>query len=260
MSVRRGELPPPPDGVPPARTPAGTVVYAIGDVHGRCDLLEAIHRAVQEDSAARRPRRRVMVYLGDYVSRGIDSQRVVDLVRRHRPAGFEVVALKGNHEDLLLRYLAGEAWAGRHWFDYDGLEALEHYGVVAADRSARDDATLESLRLRFGRALPAEHLAFFRALPVSHDEGGYRFVHGGIRPGVALGAQSDHDQMWIRAPFLESEGDHGAVIVHGHSIEAEVRARWNRIGIDTGAYRSGVLTCLVLDGAARALLQTVPGG
>lgn len=257
MTLRHTELPP--AARAETRPPPGSVVYAVGDVHGRFDLLEAIQRGVGEDAARRPARRRVLVYLGDYVSRGLDSRRVVDLVRGHRPAGFEVVALKGNHEDLLLRWLGGEAAAGRHWFDYDGLDALAHYGVVAADPGARDDPTLESLRRRFAAALPGEHLAFFRTLAVSHDEGGYRFVHAGVRPGVPLAAQDAGDQMWIRAPFLESEDDHGAVIVHGHSIAAEAEVRWNRVGIDTGAYRTGVLTCLILEGAERALLQTAPG-
>ncbi len=257
MTLRRTELPP--AARAETRTPPGSVVYAVGDVHGRCDLLAALQLAVGEDAGRRPARRRVLVYLGDYVSRGLDSRRVVDQVRGHRPDGFEVVALKGNHEDLLLRWLGGEGPAGRHWFDYDGLDALAHYGVAAADREARDDATLEDLRRRFAAALPAEHLAFFRTLAVSHDEGGYRFVHAGVRPGVALAAQQAGDQMWIRSEFLESEEDHGAVIVHGHSISEEVQVRRNRIGIDTGAYRTGVLTCLVLEGAERALLQTAPG-
>jgi serine/threonine protein phosphatase 1 len=126
------------------------------------------------------------------------------------------------------------------------------------ERAAHDDDSLEALRRRFSHALPADHLGFFRSLSVAHDEGGYRFVHAGVRPGVPLSAQSDADQLWIRRPFLESERDHGAVVVHGHSIAPEVQVRRNRIGIDTGAYRSGVLTCLVLEGASRVLLQTVP--
>lgn len=254
MSLRRTALPP-----AAARTPPGSVVYAVGDVHGRSDLLEPLLEGVREDAARRHAGRRVLVYLGDYVSRGVDSRRVVDLVRRPLLAGLEVVTLKGNHEDLLLHFLDGDLSAGRHWFDFDGLDALAHYGVDPGDRAAHDDATLEDLRRRFARALPAEHLGFFRSLAVARDEGDYRFVHGGVRPGVPLAAQRDADQMWIRDPFLDSARDHGAVVVHGHSIAAEVQVRPNRIGIDTGAYRSGVLTCLVLDGAARALLQTGPG-
>ncbi|HMA46303.1 MAG TPA: metallophosphoesterase, partial [Frankiaceae bacterium] len=205
MILRRTELPPADRAE--ARTPPGSVVYAVGDIHGCCDLLAALQQGVREDAGRRSARRRVLVYLGDYVSRGLDSRRVVDLVRGHRPGGFEVVALKGNHEDLLLRYIEGDPAAGRHWFDYDGLDALAHYGVVTADREARDDDAVESLRRRFVAALPPEHLEFFQALAVSHDEGGYRFVHAGVRPGVTLAAQAAHDQMWIRSPFLESRGD-----------------------------------------------------
>lgn len=241
---------------PHGRTPPGTVIYAIGDIHGRCDLLETMHAGIGVDVRLRPARRRVVVYLGDYVSRGVDSRRVVDMVRERKPAGCEVVMLKGNHEDLLLRYLDGELEAGRHWFDYDGLDTLACYGVEAADRQARDDETLESLRRRFAEALPTGHLEFFRTLRVGHREGSYYFAHGGIRPGVAIEAQSEHDRMWIRKDFVESDADHGAIVVHGHSIASEPEVRHNRIGIDTGAYESGVLTCLVLDGAERAFLQT----
>lgn len=257
MSLHWAECRPPAGGrAPSASTPPGTVVYAIGDIHGRSDLLQAIHQGIAVDARLRPARRKVVVYLGDYVSRGIDSRRVVDMVRERRLNGCEVVTLKGNHEDLLLRYLDGELDAGRHWFDYDGLDALSHFGVEAADRQARDDTTLESLRRRFAAALAPEHVDFFRELGVSHREGGYYFAHAGIRPGVALDAQNDHDRMWIRGLFLRSGDDHGATVIHGHSIAAQPEVRTNRIGIDTGAYRSGVLTCLVLDGAERAFLQT----
>lgn len=237
-------------------TPPGTVIYAIGDIHGRADLLQALQQAIVADAATRRARRRVLVYLGDYVSRGSDSPRVVELARAYRPAGFDVVTLKGNHEDLLLRYLEGDLDAGRHWFDYDGLDTLADYGVDAADRAARDEAMLESLRRRFAAALPAAHLGFFRTLKTFHRAGGYYFVHAGIHPGVPLEFQRDWDRMWIRARFLESDAEHGALIVHGHSISTAPEFRHNRIGIDTGAYASGVLTCLVLDGPEHTVLQT----
>ncbi|MBI5069613.1 MAG: serine/threonine protein phosphatase [Deltaproteobacteria bacterium] len=236
--------------------PEGAVVYAVGDVHGRIDLLEELLAGVVADAAWHPARRRVLVMLGDYVSRGLDSRGVVELLRRWEAPGFERVALRGNHEDLLLRYLDGDHAAGRHWFDYDGLEALAHYGV----RPAPGRGSLEALRQGLRQALPEEHLAFFRSLPVSHGEGGYHFVHAGVCPGVPLPAQSRHDQMWIRRPFLESERDHGAVVVHGHSVTREPEVRPNRIGIDTGAYRTGVLTCLALEGSRRWFLQTVPRG
>jgi serine/threonine protein phosphatase 1 len=205
----------------------------------------------------------VVVFLGDYLSRGLDSRAVLERVRTWRPdlpdlpGRAKVVALKGNHEDLALRFLGGDLEAGRHWFDYGGLSALAHYGVVAPDPLARDVATLMALRQGFEQALPPEHLAFLRDLAISHREFDYCFVHAGVRPGVALADQTAHDQMWIRKRFLESHAEHGAMIVHGHSIHAEPEVHANRIGIDTGAYASGVLTCLVLDGAQRAFLQAV---
>jgi serine/threonine protein phosphatase 1 len=248
----------PPEGAakPVATTPEGTAVYAIGDIHGRCDLLEMIQRGIAIDAGMRRAERKVIVYLGDYLSRGTDSRRVVDSVREWRPNGCEIVMLKGNHEDMALRFLDGELEAGRHWFDYGGLDALAQYGVEAADRAARDDETMASLRRHFANAVPPQHLAFFRNLNVSHREGGYHFVHAGIRPGVPLVMQNEHDQMWIRKRFLESDEEHGATVVHGHSITPEPQVRHNRIGIDTGAYASGVLTCLILEGNERSFLQT----
>ena len=258
MTLKRSELPPLPGGL--VGTPAGTVVYAVGDIHGRCDLLELIHEGIDQDSRRRAAQRKVLVYLGDYVSRGIDSHRVVELVLRARPGGCEVVCLKGNHEDQLLRYLGGDLDAGRRWFEVDGLETLAHYGVLARLGRERDEKVMESLRQRFAGALPGEHREFFRRLAVSHVEGGYRFVHAGLRPGVPFAGQSEHDQMWIRRPFLDSDLDHGAVVVHGHSVSARLQLRHNRIGIDTGAYASGVLTCLVLDGETRCALQTERDG
>lgn len=239
-----------------SRTPDDTVIYAIGDIHGCLGLLAAIQDRIAEDARRRSARRKEVVYLGDYVSRGEDSRGVVDRVREWRPDGFERITLKGNHEDLLLRFLAGELDAGRHWFDYDGLDALAGYGVAIPDRRARDDTSVAVLRERFACALPKPHLDFFRSLRTGYRAGDYCFVHGGVRPGVPLTKQSDHDRMWIRKSFLDSDADHGAVIVHGHSISAQPVVRHNRIGIDTGAYHSGVLTCLVLDGTTRSFLRT----
>jgi len=244
----------------PSRTPPGTVVYAIGDIHGCCDLLDTLLQGIEQDCAQRPRQRTVVVYLGDYLSRGSDSRAVVNRVMSWQPqteGTNEIIALTGNHEELALRYLGGELEAGRHWFDHDGLDALAHYGVIAADASARDDASMLTLRDRFAQALPQQHLLFFQSLAVSHREQDYHFVHAGVRPGVALSDQSAYDQIWIRKRFLESELDHGAVVVHGHSISAEPTVRHNRIGIDTGASASGVLTCLVLDGTQRTFLQAV---
>jgi len=244
---------------PLARTPDDTVIYAIGDIHGRCDLLEKIQRSISGHIRLYPAGRKVIVYLGDYLDRGINSRRVVDMVREWRPvdcSAAEIVTLKGNHEDLALRYLDGEIDAGRHWFDFDGLDGLDHYGVDSNDRSARDDETMKIMRNRFAAALPDEHLKFLLGLKTSHREGDYLFVHAGIRPGVALDEQSDSDMMWIRDLFLESDNNHGVTVVHGHTIANKPQIRHNRIGIDTGAYASGILTCLMLEGTERTFLHT----
>jgi len=239
-----------------SQTPPDTVIYAIGDIHGRLDLLAKIHDRIAVDARLRSAQSKLVVYLGDYVSRGEDSRRVVDRVLEWLPEGFERITLKGNHEDLLLRFLDGDLDAGRHWFDYDGLDTLAHYGVAVSDRQTGDDASVAVLRGRFAAALPQSHLDFFRSLPANYRAGDYYFVHGGVRPGVPLAEQREHDCMWIRKSFLDSDADHGAIVVHGHSISNAPVVRHNRVGIDTGAYRSDVLTCLVLDGTRREFLQT----
>jgi len=238
------------------QTPADTVVYAIGDIHGRLDLLDRMHRQIADDAMRRAASRRQVVYLGDYASRGPDTAGVVDRVCAWLPEGFERITLKGNHEDLLLRFLDGEIDTGRHWLDYGGLEAMSAYGVVIAEREARDDASVIALGEDLAERIPTSHLEFFRGLQTRYRSGGYFFVHGGVRPGVPLEEQSDRDCLWIRKTFLNSDADHGAMVVHGHSISDEPELRHNRIGIDTGAYRSGILTCLVLEGEARSFLQT----
>ena len=269
---------------PPPRTPKDTVIYAIGDIHGSSPLLEEIIDAIRIDARGRRAGRRVVVFLGDYVNRGSDSRAVVELALDPGLPGFEIVALRGNNEDLLLRFLDGELSVGAHWLDYGGVETMSHYGMAVVSPRTRDPAELEALRWRseampdygvgsreprgpeqaalerlrrdFAATLPRRHLEFFRALRVAHREGDYYFAHAGIRPGVPLEGQTDLDRMWIRQSFLDSDADHGAVVVHGHSIAPAPEVRHNRIGIDTGAYRSGVLTCLVLEGSERAFLQT----
>lgn len=251
-------------GVP--RVPAGSVVYAIGDVHGRLGLLRALHAAIVADAARRPARRRVVVHLGDLVDRGEDTPGVVDHLLRWRPPGFRCVTLRGNHEHLLARWLSGDARAGRHWLRHGGLTTLEQYGAGAPPAWLLDapwgapglDAALQALRERLAAALPQRHHHWLTTLAARHREGDYLFVHAGVRPGVPLARQSERDLLWIRRRFLASDAEHGAVIVHGHCPAPQPQWRRNRIGIDTGAWTSGVLTALVLEGERRAVLQTQP--
>ncbi len=233
-----------------ARPPAGTVVYAIGDVHGRLDLLERMHAAILGDAAHREAARRAIVYLGDYIDRGPSSRQVLDLLSQCPLPGFEVVHLKGNHEDIALRFLAGSMPNGAHWLRYGGEAAAASYGVAAAKMD------LPQLRLAMLKAVPASHLHFLRRLRPWHREGDYFFVHAGVRPGVPLDDQRTGDLIWIREHFFDSDADFGAVVVHGHSITGEPQFRANRIGIDTGAYASGRLTCVALEGDTCTVLQT----
>ncbi len=237
----------------PARAPDGRRIYAIGDIHGRADLLREIHGMIRGDAeAAGDGKATVVVHLGDYVDRGPRSREVVDMLLA--PAGgVESVCLKGNHEDLMLAFLDGRE-DGRMWLHNGGAATLASYGVPMIDY-AGDDMRAQARRA-LADHLPAAHDDFLRGLKLMHLEGDYLFVHAGVRPGVDLARQDESDLIWIRDAFLDATEDYGKIIVHGHSIRPEVELMPNRIGIDTGAFRSGRLTCLVLDGTSRRLLQT----
>jgi serine/threonine protein phosphatase 1 len=234
--------------------PADTRVYAIGDVHGRADLLRALRAKIVEDARRAPIARKVVVYLGDYVDRGHESRQVVDMLIDEPLDGFESVHLKGNHEAFMLGFL-DDAAMGPPWFANGGLATLLSYGVGLGE-GTRAGERAEFAHAAFRAALPARHKAFLEALPYLHVEGDYAFVHAGIRPGVALEKQSPQDLMWIRQEFLASSVRHPKMIVHGHSIHFTPEARPNRIGIDTGAYATGTLTCLVLERTKRDFLYT----
>ena len=232
-----------------------TIVYAVGDIHGRADLLEVLTRRILDDAAGRRQERKVIVFLGDYVDRGDSSRGVIDFLidAARSDDGFERVFLKGNHEDAMMRFLAGEG-GGKWWIErLGGAATLRSYGVdVPSWRGI-----LESARHRLRRNLPDSHAAFLESLKLVHREDGHLFVHAGLRPGVPLDEQDPEDLLWIRDEFLHSNADFGGVVVHGHTIcwnGPEIRS--NRIGIDTGACVTGVLTCLVLSPGRMDFLQT----
>ena len=244
----------PPPRVRAPAVPRGTRVYAVGDIHGEIGALTRLVAKIREDAAASAAERRVLVFLGDYVDRGFDSQAVIDFLLALPAPGIERVFLRGNHEAWMLDFLA-DARAGPAWLEAGGQATLLSYGVTLPP-APRDDAGLEALRGALARAIPAGHMAFLAGLALHHVEGDYAFVHAGIRPGVGLDDQRERDLLWIREEFTRDRRDHGKVIVHGHSMTHRPETRRNRIGIDTGAYATGCLTCLVLEGAERRFLHS----
>jgi serine/threonine protein phosphatase 1 len=242
----------------PRPAPDGLAIYAVGDIHGRLDLLIELQARILADAARRRAARRVVVYLGDYVDRGPDSRSVLERLTARPLPGFDSVHLRGNHEQMMLDFADGSG-RGMAWFPNGGGETLASYGLDAPAGGLRP-APDAAARLRAGllAALPTSHDAFLRALPACHRIGDYVFVHAGIRPGVALADQSEVDMLWIREPFLGANTEHGFVVVHGHTVSLAPQIRTNRIGIDTGAYATGVLTALAIEGGRVDILRTAP--
>ena len=229
-----------------------TRVYAVGDIHGRADLLGAIIEEIQNDSKASSLRRKVLVYIGDYVDRGLQSREVIDYLLSSPTREFEVVYLKGNHEAWLLEFLEGKH-NGVEWFWNGGRATLLSYGVeLNADRIL--EGRLDTARIQLSRNLPEAHLTFLKSLKLTHTEGDYLFVHAGVRPGKPLEAQVEADLLWIRDEFTRNESGLGKCVVHGHTVSEAPEIRPNRIGIDTGAYATDRLTCLVLEGESRRFL------
>jgi len=238
-----------------ALTPPGTRIYAIGDIHGRLDLLTRLHALIAADAAAAAADRRVLVYVGDYVDRGPHSSGVIDLLLDSPLPGFEAVHLLGNHEDAMLRF-PDDITVGPTWLYYGGVETLLSYEIELPPGAWRDERELRRLQGEVRRRVPRRHVEFMRRMKMTHEEGDYLFVHAGIRPGVPIERQVREDLLWIRGEFLESRTDHGRMVVHGHTISPAPDVQPNRIGIDTGAFFSNRLTCLVLDGATRSFLHT----
>ena len=235
------------------RAPDGWRAYAVGDIHGRVDLLDRLLADIERDNDARGPCRTLLVFLGDLIDRGPTSNEVVERLRTYRRPGVETAFIAGNHEEVLLRLLAGERGLMRHWLKFGGGDCLRSYGLdpVGLDRIG-ETAALAQLREKF----PPAHEKFLTGFADTVRFGDYLFVHAGIRPQVDLSLQRQADLRWIRDPFLTDATDHGFMVVHGHTISERVVERSNRIGIDTGAYRSGVLSAIGLEGTNRWYLDT----
>ena len=208
--------------------------------------------SIEDDCRNRGPADTTILLLGDLVDRGPDSKGVVDRAMRWDESFAQLGCILGNHEASLLSVLSGETkWLGS-WLGYGGRETLLSYGVAPETVSADEDEIVEATR----DSVPDDHREWLESLPLFERRGDYVFAHAGIRPGVPIDEQEARDLLWIRGEFLESRADHGAVIVHGHSITSDVDERANRIGIDTGAYFSDKLTALGLESGDRWFLQT----
>jgi len=232
-----------PAGSTTRRVPDGTRVYCVGDIHGRDDLLRDVAGCVDADMATRSFDNAVTVFLGDYIDRGADSKRVLErLASGEWPTS--IIALAGNHEDFVLAFL-DDAEILDFWRGQGGLETLHSYGVdVGPAMVGRDFVEVQAA---FTARLPKHHRDYLEALKVSASIGDYFFCHAGVRPGVALDRQTRDDLLNIREPFLTSQAEHGKLIVHGHTPAVAPEIRPNRIGIDTAAYATGRLTCLILE-------------
>jgi serine/threonine protein phosphatase 1 len=235
---------------PVSTLPEQLRIYAVGDIHGRFDLLQGMAAAIMDDSKKASPAQILEIFLGDFVDRGPQSRQVVEWLIGTPLAG-ERVCLLGNHEDMLLKSLDDTSWMS-NWLYNGATETLLSYGVRTHGIGG---SGLVDLQHGLRAALPARHLEFFATLRRIFVVGPYVFVHAGIRPDRSLEDQDPNDFIWIREPFLQSDTDFGFVVVHGHTPTERPDVRRNRINIDTGAVFSGCLTCLVLEGATRRFLQ-----
>ncbi len=235
--------------------PAGTRLYAVGDVHGRLDLVDDLLGRIEDDITDRPVETAAVVFLGDLIDRGPESAGVVDRLQtlQHFPA--KMLFILGNHEEFLLRVLNGEPGVAHDWLGFGGDACVESYGVATAALQAMDEQRIADV-LR--DAIPTAHVNFLKTFGDTFRFGDYLLVHAGIRPGVPIDEQQPRDLRWIRQPFLSDAHDHGCMVIHGHTISDGVDRRANRIGIDTGAYRTGVLTAAVIEEEDLRFLATGP--
>jgi serine/threonine protein phosphatase 1 len=232
-----------------ARTPPATRIYAVGDIHGRADLLSDMVARIDEDLHRRPVAHAVEVYLGDYIDRGKESKDVIDILCR-RMVQRNAICLRGNHEVILEDFLK-DADVLHGWKRLGGIDTLTSYGVSVA---AQTQLVPVKLQGALRNALPRTHVLFFQCLKNFHQCGDYLFVHAGIRPGVPLAAQALDDLVWIRDEFLQSPADHGCIVVHGHTPVMHPEICSNRINIDTGAVFTGRLTCIVFEDTSTLFL------
>lgn len=232
--------------------PEGMRIYVIGDIHGEIDLLEELHQKMLADAADAPTTQILQIFLGDYIDRGPDSKGVVDWLMSSPPAGWQRVCLKGNHETMVHDFLE-DSQTLKRWQQLGASRTLQSYGVRLSDQKNKISAA--ALQADFARKLSKEHRGFYSDLPLFFEMGSYFFVHAGIRPDRPFEEQEEIDLLWIRDEFLQSKLDFGKIIVHGHTPVSRPKVFHNRINIDTGAYMSGKLTCLVLENNEQRFLK-----
>ena len=232
--------------------PAELRIYAIGDIHGRLDLLDELLARISSDIALRPTARPLYVFLGDYIDRGSASRETIDRLIEHGKT-HESVFLKGNHELIAIKCLSDRGLFDQ-WLRLGGLETLVSYGVPA--ETLANGKQIAELQSAFHGALPQAHFRFFRDLKNSFECGDFFFAHAGVKPNVELSRQKENDLLWIRGEFLTSTDDFGKIIVHGHTPTHEIEVAPNRINIDTGAFATGRLSCLVLEGEELSVIDT----
>lgn len=237
---------------PAPATEDGERIYAIGDVHGRVDLLrDLLARIDAFDADLPEPSSRHVVLLGDIVDRGPASREVIGLLHATAGDSDRMTVLQGNHEHMMVMALTGHSRVMLPWLRMGGDETLRSFGVDPKAFKTHEELIEAALDV-----VPGEWINWLRMLPTTARSGDYFFCHAGVRPGVPIDRQKAEDILWIRQEFLRSRRSHGVMVVHGHSVETKVEMRPNRIGIDTGAYRTGVLTALYLEGTERGLIVT----
>jgi serine/threonine protein phosphatase 1 len=232
--------------------PIGFRIYAIGDIHGRLDLLDELLAQISSDASDHQAKKKIYIFLGDYIDRGSSSRQTIDRLIAYS-AQNETVFLKGNHEALAIKCLS-EPGLFDSWMRIGGTETLTSYGVSLANLSSGKPIAM--LQAAFHAALPAAHFRFFRDLQTSFTCGDFFFVHAGVRPQIEFSQQKESDLLWIRDEFLNSRDDFGKIVVHGHTPTREIQVMPNRINIDTGAFATDRLTCLVMEGADLSVIDT----
>lgn len=234
-----------------ARLPAGLRIYAIGDIHGRSDCLNALLTMIESDVERDAPQAFKIITLGDYCDRGPDSFGVLELLAQ-RANGTDFICLRGNHDQWLEAFLHDPEEVGESFLYWGGLDTVASYGVPV-ELTGQGHGDLSRM---LNRAMPVAHRRFLAGLRFCHSEGDYFFCHAGVRPQVPLDEQDPHDLMWIRNEFLLHTDSFGKVVIHGHTPWLDVDVHPNRINLDSRAFETGILSCVVLEGESHRFLQT----